>query len=342
MQVHVTAAGSQNGVAHNRGTQRRRRTPTERARGAIGSASALLLAFSALCGMGSSFVGSAQAATTQAQAIVNAAASMRGKPYCFDGGNFTGPTHGDGGSGCGGDTRGFDCSGLALYAVYQGTGGAIRLPHKASEEALAGGQVISSQSALEPGDLVFFGGGSMAKAVHVAIYAGRGEVWVAEDYGIPVRLQTLRWIEHGLPFDGGVRYWSAAAPSAPAPSAPTDSPATAEPAPSSPPSAGSTAPTPAPAAPTYAETTGSVVHTWSDYSDAGGSEGPEVPSNDTVQIACKVEGFAVADGNTWWYRIASTPWGGTYYGSADAFYNDGATSGSLLGTPFVDPAVPNC
>jgi hypothetical protein len=26
----------------------------------------------------------------------------------------------------------------------------------------------------------------------------------------------------------------------------------------------------------------------------------------------------------------------------NAFYNNGATSGSLHGTPFVDPAVPNC
>ena len=92
----------------------------------------------------------------------------------------------------------------------------------------------------------------------------------------------------------------------------------------------------------FAETSGSVVHTWSDYADAGGSEGPEMPSNDTVRIACKVNGFTVADGNAWWYRIASAPWNGDYYGSADAFYNDGATSGSLLGTPFVDPNVPNC
>jgi hypothetical protein len=135
---------------------------------------------------------------------------------------------------------------------------------------------------------------------------------------------------------------------APAPSSPpppsTSSPSPAVPTPSevSTPSEAST-PTPVPApSPTYAETPGSVVHTWTDYADAGGSEGPEIPSNDTVQIACKVNGFTVADGNTWWYRIASGPWNNAYYGSADAFYNDGATSGSLLGTPFVDPSVPNC
>ena len=84
------------------------------------------------------------------------------------------------------------------------------------------------------------------------------------------------------------------------------------------------------------------MHTWSDYADAGGSEGPEIPSNETVQIQCKVNGFRVADGDTWWYRVASSPWNNSYYGSADAFYNNGETSGSLLGTPFVDPSVPNC
>jgi hypothetical protein len=61
-----------------------------------------------------------------------------------------------------------------------------------------------------------------------------------------------------------------------------------------------------------------------------------------VQVACRLEGFRVADGDTWWYRIASSPWNGSYYASADAFYNNGQTSGSLMGTPFVDPAVPGC
>jgi hypothetical protein len=93
---------------------------------------------------------------------------------------------------------------------------------------------------------------------------------------------------------------------------------------------------------TYSETSGSVVHTWTNYSDAGGTEGPEIPSNDTVQIQCRVNGFAVADGNTWWYEIASSPWNNDYYASADAFYNNGQTSGSLVGTPFVDPNVRNC
>jgi len=129
-------------------------------------------------------------------------------------------------------------------------------------------------------------------------------------------------------------------PTAPAPSPPEPGPP-AGPTPTPEPSPPSPTPVPTPA-PTYPEATGSIVHTWTDYSDAGGIEGPSIPSNDTVEIACKAPGFAVADGNTWWYRIASGPWNGAYYGSADAFYNNGQTSGSLLGTPFVDPAIPNC
>lgn len=101
-------------------------------------------------------------------------------------------------------------------------------------------------------------------------------------------------------------------------------------------------PTTAPPPQTWSETTGGVAHTWTDYSDAGGTEGPSIPSNTTVQIACKVQGFRVADGNTWWYRIASSPWNSAYYVSADAFYNNGQTSGSLQGTPFVDNNVANC
>lgn len=94
--------------------------------------------------------------------------------------------------------------------------------------------------------------------------------------------------------------------------------------------------------PAYSEATGGVTHTWTNYSDAGGTEGPSIPNNATVQIACKLTGFTVADGNTWWYRIASAPWNGAFYASADAFYNNGATSGSLIGTPFVDSTVANC
>jgi surface antigen len=99
-------------------------------------------------------------------------------------------------------------------------------------------------------------------------------------------------------------------------------------------------PPPAPA--TRPETTGGATNTWTNYANAGGSQGQTIPANATVQIACKVTGFQVADGNTTWYRVSSDPWKGTYYASADAFYNNGQTSGSLHGTPYMDPSVPNC
>lgn len=142
-------------------------------------------------------------------------------------------------------------------------------------------------------------------------------------------------------FTGYIHFKDQPAEYAPPPPAPTPTPpppTTTTPSPRTPPT---TTPTPSPP-PTYAETTGGVTHTWTNYTNAGGTEGPSIPSNTTVQIACKLAGFRVADGNTWWYRIASSPWSGAFYGSADAFYNNGQTSGSLLGTPFVDPAVANC
>ena len=97
-----------------------------------------------------------------------------------------------------------------------------------------------------------------------------------------------------------------------------------------------------PAPPTYYETTGGVTHTWTNYTNAGGTEGPSIGSNATVQIACRLTGWTAPNGNNWWYRIAASPWNGSYYVSADAFYNNGSTTGSLVGTPFVDPNVPLC
>lgn len=93
---------------------------------------------------------------------------------------------------------------------------------------------------------------------------------------------------------------------------------------------------------TYAETVGGVSHTWTNYTNAGGTEGPEIGAYQTVQISCRLQGFKVADGNTWWYRIAQSPWSTRFYVSADAFYNNGQTSGSLIGTPFVTTNVPLC
>jgi RHS repeat-associated protein len=90
------------------------------------------------------------------------------------------------------------------------------------------------------------------------------------------------------------------------------------------------------------ETAGGSANTWTNYNNAGGTQGTSVGGGSTIAISCKLQGFRVADGNTWWYRIGQPPWNGGFYVSADAFYNNGQTSGSLVGTPFVDATVPNC
>lgn len=90
------------------------------------------------------------------------------------------------------------------------------------------------------------------------------------------------------------------------------------------------------------ETSGGEAHTWTDYQNAGGIEGPTIAMFKTVQISCRLVGFKVADGNPWWYRIASSPWSNNYYVSADAFYNNGQVGGTLVGTPWFDSRVPIC
>ena len=159
-------------------------------------------------------------------------------------------------------------------------------------------------------------------------------IWKVGDF---VSDAILRDLPRGNGFE--VQAVSGSNPPPPPPPTPTPTPTT-------PPQGSNPPPTPTPAPPpppqTWAETAGGVAHTWTNYQNAGGYQGQSVAQYQTIQIACKITGFVVADGNPWWYRIAQTPWNNTYYVSADAFYNNGATSGSLLGTPWVDPAVPNC
>jgi hypothetical protein len=90
------------------------------------------------------------------------------------------------------------------------------------------------------------------------------------------------------------------------------------------------------------EVSGGLAHTWSDPLTAGGRHGPEIFPRERVRIACRVRGFIVADGNAWWYLIDQRPWSRHFFVTADAFYNNGATHGSLRGSAFVDRAVARC
>ncbi|MEX2211975.1 MAG: fibronectin type III domain-containing protein [Gaiellaceae bacterium] len=95
--------------------------------------------------------------------------------------------------------------------------------------------------------------------------------------------------------------------------------------------------------PTYTEVAGpNGAGTFTNYQNAGGTLGSRIAPYQRIQVACKLQGFRVANGNPWWYRIASSPWNGQFYASADNFYNNGQTSGSLRGTPFVDSNVRDC
>lgn len=100
---------------------------------------------------------------------------------------------------------------------------------------------------------------------------------------------------------------------------------------------------PPPPTPHYYETAGpGGSGTFTNYSNAGGTLGSRVPAYGTVEVSCRLTGWKAPDGDNWWYRIASSPWNNTFYASADNYYNNGQTSGSLAGTPFVDTNVPLC
>jgi serine/threonine protein kinase len=99
-----------------------------------------------------------------------------------------------------------------------------------------------------------------------------------------------------------------------------------------------------PPAPSYYEVSNpsGPTHTWSNYSDAGGTEGATIGDGTTVQVSCRVQGLS-AGGTTWWYRIASSPWSNSFYASCSAFYNTGTnTSGPFENGIDYDPNVPTC
>lgn len=93
---------------------------------------------------------------------------------------------------------------------------------------------------------------------------------------------------------------------------------------------------------TWTETTGSPAHTWANPATASGSAGPPLGPRQSVQVSCRVRGYVVQDGDPWWYRIESPPWNGHFYATSDAFYNNGATSGSFVNGVVVDEQVPEC
>ena len=78
---------------------------------------------------------------------------------------------------------GFDCSGLMQY-VWREAG--VNLPRTAAEQQQVG-TMVSGESNLEPGDLVFFG----SPAYHVGMYLGNGYMIDAPRTGENVQIQPI-------------------------------------------------------------------------------------------------------------------------------------------------------
>jgi cell wall-associated NlpC family hydrolase len=83
---------------------------------------------------------------------------------------------------------GFDCSGLAQVA-YRKAG--IALPRVAQAQFDAG-PLVPAGSTVQPGDLIFFGGGP-GSIDHVGLYVGAGEMIDAPHTGALVRFDSAHW-----------------------------------------------------------------------------------------------------------------------------------------------------
>jgi cell wall-associated NlpC family hydrolase len=123
----------------------------------------------------------APAASSAGQVAAEVALAQVGKPYQWAG---AGPNS-------------FDCSGLVMYAwAHAG----VVLPHYsvAQYEDTA----RTSESELEPGDLVFTDNGDGgAQPGHVTMYIGHGEIVTADMPGTVVRVEPLNW--DGIPMGFG-------------------------------------------------------------------------------------------------------------------------------------------
>ena len=112
------------------------------------------------------------------QAIINAGRKYLGTKYVWGGGGFNGPSNG-----------GFDCSGFTQYAVYQGSGGKIKISRTAHTQQKDGQAVPRDQMA--PGDLVMFTKKGSSRAHHVVIYLGDGKILHAPRTGDVVKEASI-------------------------------------------------------------------------------------------------------------------------------------------------------
>jgi cell wall-associated NlpC family hydrolase len=122
-----------------------------------------------------------------------------GVPYSWGGGDENGPTYG---FAQGAGTKGFDCSGLTLFAYAQA---GIHLDHYTGTQWNQG-QRVSNRGDLEPGDLMFFAYDTSDPNTihHVSMYIGNGKMIEAPYTGEVVRVSSYGRSD----FIGGVRPWA--------------------------------------------------------------------------------------------------------------------------------------
>lgn len=131
------------------------------------------------------------ATAKQGRQALALAKTQMGQPYSWGGGDAGGPTLGmvnPEGNKAGLTTKGFDCSGLALYAwAKEG----FTLDHYTGFQWFEGRPVARDQ--LRPGDLVFFATNTKDPATihHVGLYAGNGTMIDAPHTGAKVRYDAV-------------------------------------------------------------------------------------------------------------------------------------------------------
>ncbi|MEV7123713.1 C40 family peptidase [Kitasatospora griseola] len=137
----------------------------------------------------------------QVRTVIAAAASQVGVPYSWGGGDASGPTTGiccSNGGQDGRTVKGFDCSGLMVFAFAKV---GVRLPRVAADQARVGQRIPASAgvAGLQPGDMVFFG--NTSGIYHVGLYIGGGQMLNAPKPGDSVK-QAAVW---NYDFAGGAR-----------------------------------------------------------------------------------------------------------------------------------------
>lgn len=166
-------------------------------------------------------------------------------------------------------------------------------------------------------------------AVRVA-YIGLAGVVLAAVIGGAVTIYSDRSSNAAAPAPQRSPY---ATPTASSASSGSSSPsASSSPSPSSTSSAGKT----------WTEFTFSQAKTFADYLNAGIPLGAPLSPQQAVKVSCRVQGFAVADGDRWWYRLAQSPWNGRYYATTDVFYNIPTPTGDPINGVVFDKRVPVC